>query len=366
MTDASPPPHAGAFPPPDQDTEARPRTGMLPRRPEELEAAARARLSEAAYAYYAAGAGLEIGLEANVAAWQRWWLRPRMLRDVSGVSTATEVLGLPIRVPVLCAPCAVNRLAHPDGEAAVARACAEAGTVQLVSSASSLPIEEICAASDAPKWFQLYATPDPEVTWQRVRRAEEAGCRAIVLTVDLPAPGIRDRGLGRLDELPEAERAALRGLFGAANPRLTWEDVDRLVARSSLPVVLKGLLHPDDVRLAVEHGVAAVVVSNHGARQLDGSLPPALALPDCVAAAAGRLEVYVDGGVRTGTDVVRALALGARAVLVGRPYLWALALGGAAGVADLLERLTEETANVLAQCGQADARRVDPDIVVAR
>lgn len=287
-----------------------------------------------------------------------------MLRDVAAVSTATTVLGSRVSLPVLCAPCALNRLAHPEAEVAVARACAEVGTIQVLSSSSSLSLEEIAAAVDVPRWFQLYAPAEWQLTAERIRRAESSGCRALVLTVDLPAMGVRYRGLARLDELPAADQAVLRALSTAANPHLTWDDVDRIRATTSLPLVLKGILHPEDVRLAAEHGVAAIVVSNHGARQLDGAVPPALALPACVEAAGGRLEVYVDGGVRTGVDVVRALALGARAVLVGRPYLWALTLGGAAGVAALLRRLAEETSNTLMQAGQSDAAHVEPDIVV--
>ena len=340
------------------------KTVLLPTDPAALEAAARERLHDAAYNYYAAGAGLETSLEHNVDAWRRWHLLPRVLVDVRGVSTATTVLGTPVSMPVLTAPCAVNRLAHPDGELAVARAAAAEGTVQVVSTSSSYTLEDVSSCVDSPRWFQLYTARDPAVTDERVRRAVACGMAAIVLTVDLPALGIRYRGLGRFDELPADDRRVLRGLLDTAtNPALDWAEVERIRALTALPLVLKGLLHPDDVRRAVELGVDAIIVSNHGARQLDGTLPPALALPGAVAAAAGRAEVYVDGGVRSGADVLRALALGARAVLIGRPYLWALAVAGEAGVRELLALMHAEVHNVMTLAGQCDAARVDPGIV---
>ena len=336
----------------------------LPTDPLELEAAAREHLHEAAYNYYAAGAGMETSLEENVRAWRHWHILPRVLVDVSNVRTETTVLGTPVTMPVLTAPCAVNRLAHPEGELAVARATAAAGTVHVLSTASSYPPEEVAACSQAPRWFQLYTAPDRAVTDERVRRAEACGMSAVVLTVDLPTLGIRYRGLGRFDELPEDDRRVLFELLTtAANPGLDWKEVDRIRNRTSLPLVLKGLLHPGDVRRAAELGVDAIIVSNHGARQLDGAIPPALALPGAVAAAGGRLEIYVDGGVRSGADVLRALALGARAVLIGRPYLWALALGGESGVLELLERIRAEVLNVLRLAGQCEASSVDSDIV---
>ena len=316
----------------------------LPWDPVALEAAARERLPDVAYAYYAAGAGLETTVAANPRAWERWWLRPRVLVDVATVSTATTVLGTAVRLPVLLAPCAFHRLAHPDAEAATARAAAAAGTVMIVSTHSSLPLEEVVPHATAGAWFQLYCDPDPEVTAARVRRAEASGCSALVVTVDAPVWGVRYRGLG--------DSAAFAAAAGST-------------AVSSGAATFKGILHPADAARAAEVGVAAVVVSNHGGRQLDGSIPPALALPEVVEAVTGRLEVYVDGGVRSGADVLRALALGARAVLVGRPYLWALTLGGDAGVLALLRRLSLETANAMTLAGQTDATRVERGIVVA-
>jgi 4-hydroxymandelate oxidase len=337
----------------------------LPWDPVALEAAARERLPAVAYAYYAAGAGLEGSVAANPRAWGRWWLRPRALVDVTTVSTATTVLGTPVRLPVLLAPCAFHRLAHADAEAATARAAAAAGTVMVVSTHSSLPLEAIVPHATAGAWFQLYADPDPEVTARRVRRAEECGCGALVITVDAPVWGVRYRGLGDSAAFAEAAGSTAVSSGTATFLGLDWAAVERIAASTPLPVVLKGILHPDDAARAAGCGAAALVVSNHGGRQLDGSIPPALALPEVVAAVDGRLEVYVDGGVRTGPDVLRALALGARAVLVGRPYLWALTLGGEAGVLALLRRLGAETANAMTLAGQTDATRVERGIVVA-
>jgi len=337
----------------------------IPWDPAALEAAARERLPDVAYAYYAAGAGLEASVAANPRAWERWWLRPRVLVDVTSVSTGTTVLGTPVRLPVLLAPCAFHRLAHLDAEAATARAAAAAGTVMVVSTHSSLPLEEVVPHASAGAWFQLYCDPDPEVTATRVRRAEQAGCTALVVTVDAPVWGVRYRGLG--DSAAFAAAAGSTAVSSGATTflGLDWAAVERLAASTRLPVVLKGILHPDDAARAAAIGVRAVVVSNHGGRQLDGSIPPALALPEVVDAVAGRVEVYVDGGVRSGADVLRALALGARAVLVGRPYLWALTLGGEAGVLALLRRLTLETANAMTLAGQTDATGVERGIVVA-
>jgi 4-hydroxymandelate oxidase len=284
--------------------------------------------------------------------------------DVTSVSTATTVLGTPVRLPVLLAPCAFHRLAHADAEAATARAAAAAGTVMVVSTHSSLPLEEIVPHATAGAWFQLYADPDPEVTARRVRRAEECGCAALVITVDAPVWGVRYRGLGDSAAFAEAAGSTAVSSGAATFLGLNWAAVERIAASTSLPVVLKGILHPDDAARAAGCGAAALVVSNHGGRQLDGSIPPALALPEVVAAVDGRLEVYVDGGVRTGPDVLRALALGARAVLVGRPYLWALTLAGEAGVLELLRRLGAETANAMTLAGQTDATRVERGIVV--
>jgi 4-hydroxymandelate oxidase len=312
--------------------------------------------------YFAAGAGAELSLAETEEAWRSWWLRPRVLRDTAAVSTATTVLGEPVTMPLLTAPTALNGLAHPDGEVAVARACRDAGIVQVVSSGSSRELEEVAGAGGR-LWFQLYALPTWEATAERVRRAADAGATVLVITVDLPELGLRPRGLGIHDHRDPADIPLLGGRLGQVNPRLDWRQVERIRALTPMRCVLKGILHPDDARLACEAGVDGVVVSNHGARQLDGEIPSAVALPEIVEAVGGRCEVYVDSGVRGGVDVLRALALGARAALIGRPYLWALAIAGEAGVAELLARYREELRNALALCGQPDAGAVEPSIV---
>jgi 4-hydroxymandelate oxidase len=331
-----------------------------------METAARERMSAVAFAFYASGSFAEVSVVENVTAWSRWYVRPRMGIDVREISTGTTVLGTRIDLPVMLAPCGFNRLAHDDGEFGVARACAAAGTIQVLSSATALPPEDVAAVTGAPKWFQLYADNDSAVTDERVARAEAAGFQAVVITVDTPALGIRYQGLADFEafvlELQGKEIVAPILTFCE---RLDWSELERIAGRTKLPVVLKGVLHPDDAKRAPEHGAAAVIVSNHGGRQMDGSIPPALALPEVVAAADGRVEVYVDGGVRTGVDILRALALGARAVLVGRPYLWALAIDGENGVRELLDRYKAEFRNAMALSGQTDATAIDPTIVVS-
>jgi 4-hydroxymandelate oxidase len=337
---------------------------MLPVKPDELEAAARERLSPAAFAFYASGAGSEHSVAANVEAWSRWMLRPRIGVDVREVSTAVAVLGARVELPVLIAPCGLNRLAHPDGELAVARAAAAAGTIHVLSTTSTIAMEDVARATSAPKWFQLYSDPDPAVTDVRLKRAEDAGFGAIALTVDSPELGIRYQGLSDLRAFMDELTPLLAEPIVAFNPVLDWAEIDRINATTELPVLLKGVLHPDDAERAADLGLAGVIVSNHGARQLDGTIPPALALPDIVEAVRGRLELYVDGGVRSGVDVLRALALGAQAVLIGRPYLWALAIDGEAGVTELLQRFRRELRNAMTLAGQCDATAVDRSLVV--
>ena len=340
-----------------------PDAALLPPTHDALEALARDRLDREHFDYYATGAGQERGLGEMVAAWQSWWLRPRVLRDTREVSTATTVLGSPVRSPVLTAPTAVNGLAHPDAEAAVARACARAGTIQVVASGSTLELEEIAAAGGRP-WFQLYTRPEWEETVARVHRAEAAGATALVVTVDLPELGLRPRGTAV--HLGSDPLVPVQGRLGLANAGLDWAMVERIRALTPLPCVLKGILHPEDARMACEAGIDAIVVSNHGGRQLDGQIPSARALPEVVEVVANRCEVYVDSGIREGLDVLRALALGARAVLVGRPYLWALAVAGEDGVLALLERLREELRHAMVLCGQLDATTVERSVVVPR
>jgi isopentenyl diphosphate isomerase/L-lactate dehydrogenase-like FMN-dependent dehydrogenase len=314
------------------------------------------------HGYYAGGSEDERTLRDNVAAWARWRLRPRVLVDVAETTTATTVLGQDVSLPVLLGPAAFQRLAHPDGEQASARAAAAAGTVYCLSTLANAAPAEL--PGDGPRWFQLYAFRDGGITRGLVDQAVDAGFGAVVLTVDAPVPAKRDRdvrsGFAIDPVTPVPSLAALLGeaaagtateLFSLVTASLTWRDLERLVAEARVPVVLKGILTAEDAELACAHGVAGIVVSNHGGRQLDGVDASADALAEVVDAVAGRAEVYVDGGIRRGSDVVKALALGARAVLVARPYLWGLAVAGEKGVRHVLELYREEVALALANVG---------------
>ena len=313
-------------------------------------------LDPGAFGYFAGGTGDEITLRDNVEAFSRWQLRPRVLVDVSGVTTATTVLGRDVSMPLLVAPTAFQRLAHPEGELATARAAAAAGTVMCQSTLSSVtPPELATAAVDARLWFQLYWSSDRGFTSDLLARVVEAGFEAVVFTVDFPAAGRRERDLRAAftlpDELatPNIPASLQRQDFHAAlgqivDTTLTWRDLEWLRETCSLPVLLKGILSAEDALLAAEHGAAGVIVSNHGGRQLDGVSASLDALPEVVEAVGGRLEVLMDGGVRRGTDVLKALGLGARAVLVGRPVVWGLAVGGQEGAQDVLELLRAEVA----------------------
>jgi isopentenyl diphosphate isomerase/L-lactate dehydrogenase-like FMN-dependent dehydrogenase len=314
-------------------------------------------LDAGAFGYFTGGADDEVTLRDNVAAFRRWRLRPRMLVDVSASSIETTVLGTPVSMPLLVAPTAFQRMAHPDGEPATARAAAAAGTVMTVSTiATTSPAEIAAAAPGAPRWFQLYWFKDEGVTRALVEQAIDADFRAIVLTIDSPGTaGRRERDMrtGFAVDAPIPAFEAATGRPSGATPAevfalvescLTWRDLERLRAMSDLPVLVKGLLTREDARLAADAGIDGIVVSNHAGRQLDTVLAGIDALPEVVDEVGGEVEVFVDGGVRRGTDVVKALALGARAALIGRPVLWGLAAGGEAGVADVLEIFRREIA----------------------
>ncbi|HEV8488370.1 MAG TPA: alpha-hydroxy acid oxidase [Candidatus Limnocylindrales bacterium] len=345
----------------------------------DLEALARECLEPAAWDYLAGGAEDEITLADNVAAFRRRRLVPRVLVDVAAIDTRTTILGREVAIPIGVAPVAAQALAHPDAEPATARAAAAAGALFCLSTVSSRSIEEVAEAvpGDAPRWFQLYVNEDPAFTQGLVRRAEAAGYGAIVLTVDLPVLGYREREKRRGWELDTPLGNFDRSIVVAADPdqdgevdldrlldsrhvRLTWDDLATIRSWSSLPLVLKGILHPDDARLAVEHGAAGIVVSNHGGRQLDRS-PAALDMLEAVVAAVdGRAEVYIDGGVRRGSDALIAIALGATAVFAGRPFVAALGAAGEPGVGRAFEILREELERSMALLGTptlADVRR---------
>ena len=311
-------------------------------------------LDPGAFGYFAGGAGDEHTLRENVGAFSRWQLRPRVLVDVSEVSTAVTVLGSEVSMPLLVAPTAFQRLAHPEGELATARAAASAGTVMCQSTLSSVTPEELAAAAPGARlWFQLYWSSDRGFTSELLARVLEAGFEAVVFTVDFPAAGRRERDLRAAFTLPDdlvtpnIPESLQRQDFHAAlgqivDTTLTWRDLEWLRETCSLPVLLKGILSAEDALLAAEHGAAAVVVSNHGGRQLDGVPATLDVLPEVAEAAGERVEVLVDGGIRRGTDVLKALALGARTALTGRAVLWGLAVGGEEGAARVLALLREE------------------------
>jgi 4-hydroxymandelate oxidase len=347
---------------------------VIPVNLNEYEALARQRLTPMVYDYFAGGANDEVTLAENLCAWQRLRLSPRLLADVSQIDAATTVLGQRLSMPVLTAPCSFNELAHPQGECAVARATASAGICQIVSMTASQSIEAIAASSQGRRWMQLICFRDREITRDLVRRAEAAQCTALCLTVDQALQGRRERDLRNGFHLPPGitmqnlqPYAADRLAADASSPlaqyvdamfdaRLTWEVVSWLRSITPLPILVKGILTAEGANRALDHGAAGVIVSNHGGRQLDGVVSTCAALPAVVEAVGGRGEVLVDAGIRRGTDVLKALALGARAVIVGRPYLWALAVDGEAGVTRLLELLRQE---ILLAMGLTGRRRID-------
>ncbi|HLX33267.1 MAG TPA: alpha-hydroxy acid oxidase [Gaiellaceae bacterium] len=304
--------------------------------------AAREKVDPKTWCYFEGGAGDEVTLRANAAAWERWQLRPRMLVDVGGVTTATTLLGTEVSSPLGIAPFAMQRLLDPEGEVATARAAAAAKTLLTVSTLTTRTHAEIAAAGDGPRWLQLYVLADRQRTLDHMHEAREAGYSALVLTVDAPYIGRRERDLRLGFENPPPDLDLPYANLFEMTPSLTWRDLEWIRAEIPLPLVLKGILTREDAELAVEHGVDAVWVSNHGGRQLDGAPAGLEALPEVAEAVAGRAEVYVDGGIRRGTDVLKALALGADAAFAGRAFACALAVGGEEGVAHALSLLTDE------------------------
>jgi 4-hydroxymandelate oxidase len=346
---------------------------------DDLERDARHAIGEMAYAYYSGGAEDERLLEGNIAAWAHWQLHPHVLAGIDTVSTATTLLGTAVSSPVAIAPTAFQGLAHPDGEVATARGTAAAGALMILSSLATCPLDEVAeAAPDAPRWMQVYVLRDRARTEELVARAAAHRYGALVLTVDLPVSGLRLREWRTGVHLPDD--LALPNLAGASTedareggfmavvtrefePALTPDDIGWLAGLSDLPVVAKGVQRADDAVRCVEAGAAAIVVSNHGARQLADAPPTADILAEVVDAVAGRAEVYVDGGIRRAPDVVKALALGARAALVGRPSLWAVATGGADGVAGLLGWFETEVRRTMALVGAASVDALDRSLV---
>ena len=350
----------------------------------EFEPLARQVMGPGAFDYVAGGAYDEVTLAENEAAWRRRRLRPRVLVDVSRIDASTTMLGEPTTMPLAIAPMAAEGLAHPDAEIAVARAAAGAGVPFILSTMSTRSMEEVAAASpDGVRWFQLYTQADPGRTRDLVQRAEASGYRAIILTVDLPLLGYRERDRRSGFDLPgpHGNLAAYDGgpthaggvhasgfeqLEEQILTGLSWDDLATIRSWSSLPFVLKGVMTAEDARLGAEHGVDGIVASNHGGRQLDRVGAPIDMLEDIVEAIDGRTEVWVDSGVRRGLDLAIARALGARGVLVGKPIYWALAAGGQAGVERALDILREEFEIALALLGTPTPEDIGPAHVARR
>lgn len=343
--------------------------------------AARHRLTKSAYDYYRSGADAERALARNEAAYDDYVIWYRTLVDVAERDLSTSVLGIDVKMPILIAPTAYHKLAHPDGEAATARAAAAKGILMIASTLATTTLEEVASAAPGPKWFQLYVHRDREFTKALVERAEAAGYEGIVLTVDTPLLGRRIRDERNGFCLPDG--LAMANLVTDANDHqggsllasymknrhdasLTWDDVAWVRSLSHLPLVLKGIVRADDAARAVDAGAAAIIVSNHGGRQLDAAPATLHALPGVVGAAQGRIEVYVDGGIRWGSDALKALGLGARAVFVGRPILWGLAVNGEEGVTNVLSILEEELSLAMALSGVKSVRNMERGLVARR
>ena len=342
------------------------------------------RIPPSHWGYIAGGANDEMTLSANRAAFDRILIRYRTMVDVSTRDLSTSVLGVPVSMPVLVAPTAMQKLAHAEGECATARAVRSAGTLMITSTTATTRLGEVIAAAPGPMWFQVYLYQDRGKSRALIERAVEAGYTGVVLTVDSPVLGRRERDIrlgftlprhltianaadAGMDVVPEAspEQSGLmlhfRSLHDAA---LVPRDITWVHEVSGLPVIVKGIVRGDDAERAVEHGADAIVVSNHGGRQLDTAIPSITALPDVVESVDGRAEVYVDGGIRRGTDVIKAISLGARAVLIGRPVLWGLAVNGQAGVAGVLELLRQEIDVAMALSGARSIPELTRDLVV--
>ena len=348
----------------------------------DFEAAALERLPAGARGYFRGGAHDELTLRDNRAAYERWQIHYRVLRDVAERDLSTELFGHRVEWPVLVAPTACHQLAHPEGEVATARAASAAGTTMVLSTVSNFAMEDVAREARSGLWFQLYVYRDRGITNALVARAAECGCRAIALTVDAPVGGVRERDLrndfkfpselpmrnvlpaGPEPPAPNAPPLSFQQYVNSMlDPSLDWGDLEWLCARTKLPVLVKGVVRPDDAVRAAEHGAQGVIVSNHGGRQLD-TAPAALDVLEPIVQAVGeRLTVLADGGVRRGTDVLKALALGAKAVLVGRPVLWGLAVGGEAGARRVLELLRNELDVAMALAGCRTVGEIDRDLV---
>jgi len=320
----------------------------------QYEEEARRILDAAAWCYLESGSGIEQTLRAAVAAFEHIWLRPRVLVPMHAPDMSTTVLGIPVSLPIMAAPVGFQTWFHPDGELATVQGTGQAHTLYVASSSATTSLEDIARAAGGPIWFQLYLYQKRAVSEQLVKRAEQAGYQAIVVTVDTAYYGRKEKFMRNNFSTPEHVRKAnlKDDADGQVSGEYGWDVFDWLLSLTSLPLVIKGVLTAEDTELAIQHGVAGIIVSNHGGRQLDAAVPSILALSEVVEAVDGRVEVYMDGGVRTGTDVLKAVALGARAVFVGRPVIWGLAVQGIEGVSNVFEILREELeyAMVLSGC----------------
>ena len=345
----------------------------------EFEALAEKRIPKPEWDYIAGGATDEITVERNHRAFASWALRPRVLRDISALNLSTSVLGTKVSLPVLLAPCGGHTRAHPEGERATYRAAAARGTILGVSANSATVFEELARAASGHLWLQLYPFRDRDLTKDWLRRAEDAGYEAVCVTLDSQWPPKRERNIRNnykgsrgvnydRDDVPESLETDADGRplrrERRSDPAATWKDLEWIKRQSGLPVIAKGIMTGEDVAQCVEAGVDAVIVSNHGGRHLDNTLATIEVLPEAAAAAKGRIEILLDGGIRRGADVVKALALGARAVLVGRPLFWGLAFNGDEGVGRVLDILREEIEIAMAKCGCPTVASVDSTVVV--
>jgi 4-hydroxymandelate oxidase len=339
----------------------------------EFEDVARARLPKAEYDYIAGGATDEISVDRNRRAFASWALRPRVLRDVSVLDLSTAVLGTKVKLPVLIAPCGGHKRAHPDGEIATYRAAAACGTVLTVSANSNTSFEDLSKAATGHLWIQMYPFRDKQLNQDWLDRAKGAGYKAVVVTLDSQWPPKRERnirnnyrrtrGVNYPKSGAETPRPAGRAGEGS-DPAATWRDLEWIKSASDLPVVAKGVMTGEDVELCIDAGADGVIVSNHGGRHLDNTLATIEVLSETVAAAKGKLEIYLDGGIRRGADVVKAIALGAKAVFIGRPLFWGLAVDGERGVIRVLEILREEIEITMAKCGRPTVGSIDSSVVV--
>jgi 4-hydroxymandelate oxidase len=348
-------------------------TGVEPINLFEFEAAAKDLLPKAEYDYIAGGATDEISVKRNRRAYESWALRPRVLRDVSAIDLSTVVLGTRVNLPVLIAPCGGHKRAHPEGETATYRAAAACGTILAVSANSNTSFEDLAKAAPGHLWVQLYPFRDKAMTREWLERAKAAGYEAVVVTLDSQWPPKRERNIrnryqrSRGVNYPKSDSPTPRpaGRAGeGSDPAATWKDLEWIKSATNLPVVAKGILTGEDVELCVKTGIDGVIVSNHGGRHLDNTLATVEVLSEAVAAASGKLEVFLDGGIRRGADVVKAIALGAKAVFIGRPLFWGLAVAGEQGVVRVLNILREEMEITMAKCGRPTVTSIDLSVIV--